>query len=230
MLRDWTQWRMRVNSLMADEITNDGVKPAKRDDTLTSPKYKKTPFFFKGIHGQRIKDVYGGEVINEDDDEKAKLEKNIIDENFYLFGIPRISMRRSSIESENRQASSMRNYNPNRRRASTSLVDELFNGTRGGRLLSDGNTSYGSRSLSRQTSSASLFEDTIVEDEQFRLSAENEGRRRRGSNFKLYIERANETPDNRRFLSSPDDERYHFPSNFNGSRRRVSTGNAKYMF
>lgn len=70
----------------------------KRDrDLLTSPTELKTPKFFRGesaINGQRVKDQYGGPVIEEEDDFETRQEKKTMERNFYLFGIPRISVRR----------------------------------------------------------------------------------------------------------------------------------------
>lgn len=70
----------------------------KRDrDLLTSPTELKTPKFFRGelaVNGQRVKDQYGGHVIEEDDDFETRQEKKTMERNFYLFGIPRISVTR----------------------------------------------------------------------------------------------------------------------------------------
>lgn len=100
-MRDWTQWRMTVNELMSDVIGKQDEKgslEAERE-ILVSTNTSKTPDFFLGdmyIHGQRVKDQYGCATIAEADDTDTKIEKKIIEGNFYLFGIPRISLRRSS--------------------------------------------------------------------------------------------------------------------------------------
>jgi hypothetical protein len=100
-MQDWTKWRTTINDAMSDIISKrrgSGYFQAERE-MLTSPTESKTPDFFLGhmsIHGQRVKDEYGGQAIVETDDTKTKIEKKIMEENFYLFGIPRISIRRSS--------------------------------------------------------------------------------------------------------------------------------------
>lgn len=102
-MRDWTTWRMTVNDLMSDVIQkrNDTETVEAEREILTSTNSSKTPDFFSGnmyIHGQRVKDQYGCKAINETDDNDTKIEKKIIEGNFYLFGIPRISVRQASNE------------------------------------------------------------------------------------------------------------------------------------
>lgn len=111
MMRDWTQWRIQVNDLMADIASgqDDGRIVNIERKLLTSSKNKKTPNFFKGdmsIHGLRAKDEYGALVVQDNDDNETKAIKQRIDENFYLFGIPRISLQRGSGELKNVNARS----------------------------------------------------------------------------------------------------------------------------
>lgn len=100
IMQDWNKWRTLVNELMIDSTLKPNDFSTKRE-ILTSSGISKTPDFFLGknaIHGNRVKDEYGGEAITETDDGETKVRKKIMEENFYLFGIPRLSVRRCSSE------------------------------------------------------------------------------------------------------------------------------------
>lgn len=99
MMHEWTVWRTQVNDIMCDVISSEETEAMlkKEIDILTSPTETKTPVFFRGemsVLGRMVKDQYGGPAIQEEDDFQTRQQKKIMENNFYLFGIPRISINR----------------------------------------------------------------------------------------------------------------------------------------
>lgn len=126
MINDWLEWRTKINEgLIAVHDDKDKKMTGKQIDTdrelLTLPAEKKAPGFFKGhmsVHGKRILDEYGPAAITEADDDDTKMQKKMMDTNFFSFGIPRVTMSRCSSRSNSRRGSCA---------SLTAQVDEFVN-------------------------------------------------------------------------------------------------------